>query len=257
MDRARLEMLLADVAAGALAPRDAAEALRRLPFEQLSDLARVDHHRPLRTGLPEVVFGESKAAPEIVAILRSLAAAGGGALATRVNADKAAMVIGELPQARYAPTARALIIDPDAPRARHGRGTIAVVSAGTSDRPVAEEAIETLRFLGHDVAHHTDVGIAGLQRVVSVVEHLRAAEVVIAVAGMEGALPGVVASMVECPVIAVPTSVGYGVGLGGFAAMLSMLASCSPGIAVVNIDNGFGAAVAAARINRSGGERER
>jgi NCAIR mutase (PurE)-related protein len=251
MDRARLESLLSRVAAGELSARDGADLLRRLPFEQLAELARVDHHRELRTGVPEVVFGESKSAAEIAAILRSLAAGGAGALATRVSAQKAEQVARDLSAVRYAEIARALVIDPDPPRARSGRGVIAVVSAGTSDRPVAEEAVETARFLGHEVVHHVDVGVAGLQRVVAVAEALRGAEVVIAVAGMEGALPGVVASLVDRPVIAVPTSVGYGVGLAGLAAMLTMLASCSPGVAVVNIDNGFGAAVAAARINRS------
>jgi NCAIR mutase (PurE)-related protein len=255
MDRDRLERLLAGVASGAVTPVAAADELRRLPFEQLGELARVDHHRSLRTGIPEVVFGETKSAAEIAAIMRSLAGTGSGALATRIGADKAAAIRAELPEARYAETARTLTLEPRTPRARHGGGSIAVASAGTSDRPVAEEAVETLRFLGHDVTHHTDVGVAGLQRVLSVVESLRASRVVIAVAGMEGALPGVVASLVECPVIALPTSVGYGVGLGGFVAMLTMLASCSPGISVVNIDNGFGAAVAAARIHRSGGAK--
>ncbi len=250
MDRSRLEALLTRVAAGEVSAREAVEALRTLPFESIPDLARVDHHRALRTGAPEVVFGESKTASEIAAILRALARDGAGALATRVSEEKAERVVAELPRARYAPVARVVVVEPQPARRNVGRGTIAVVSAGTSDRPVAEEAVETARFLGHEVVHFTDVGVAGLQRVISVVEPLRAAQVVIAVAGMEGALPGVVASMVACPVIAVPTSVGYGVGLGGFAAMMTMLATCSPGVSVVNIDNGFGAAIAAARVNR-------
>ena len=178
-----------------------------------------------------------------------LARSGSGALATRVDADKAARVAEEVPVVEYRERSRLLVIAPTHPRRPAVRGRVAVVSAGTSDEPVADEAAMTTQFLGHPVQRFTDVGVAGLQRVVGVAEELRTASVVIVLAGMEGALPSVVSALVNRPIIAVPTSVGYGVGLGGFVAMLSMLASCSPGVSVVNIDNGFGAAVAAARIN--------
>jgi NCAIR mutase (PurE)-related protein len=241
--------MLDEVRSGGLTVEAAVEALRTLPFDALGDVARVDHHRELRSGAPEVVFGETKSAAEIARIMAALASGGGGALATRVSADKAAAVREALPAAEYHEVASALVIAPARPRAV-GRGPVCVVAAGTSDRPVAEEAAVTLEFLGQAVVRLTDVGVAGLQRIISVSEELRRASVCVVVAGMEGALPGVVAGMVPCPVVAVPTSVGYGVGLGGFVAMLSMLATCSPGVVVVNIDNGFGAGMAAARMNR-------
>jgi NCAIR mutase (PurE)-related protein len=249
VDRTRLEALLGRVAAGELAPGDAADELRRLPFEALDGYAVVDHHRALRAGIPEVVLGERKTAEQIAEIMAALAAGGAGALATRVAPDKARVVSDALPEARYHEAARALVVAPAEPR-RVGRGVIAVASAGTSDRAVAEEAAVTLEFLGHEVDRIDDIGIAGLQRLVAHAERLRAAEVAIVIAGMEGALPTAVAGLIDRPIIAVPTSVGYGVGLGGFVAMLGMLASCAPGVTVVNIDNGFGAAVAAALINR-------
>jgi NCAIR mutase (PurE)-related protein len=249
VDPRRLRELLGEVGAGKVSVDQAIEALRVLPFDPVGDLARIDHHRELRIGSPEVVFGESKSADEIARIMASLASGGGGALATRVDPAKAAAVLAATPGARYEEAARAVVIDPARPRAG-GRGEIAVVAAGTSDRAVAEEAAVTLEFLGQRVRRLTDVGVAGLQRVVGVAEELRRAEVCVVVAGMEGALPGVVAGLVASPIVAVPTNVGYGVGLGGFAALISMLATCSPGVVVVNIDNGFGAAVAAARMNR-------
>lgn len=249
VDPRRLRALLDEVATGQRAVDAALEALRTLPFAPLGDLARVDHHRELRSGAPEVVFGESKSAPDIARIMRSLAASGGGALATRVSADKAAVIRAELPDAVHHEVAAAMVLPPTT-RREPGRGAVHIVAAGTSDRPVAEEAAVTLDFLGHEVVRWTDVGVAGLQRVVGVAEELRTASVCVVVAGMEGALPGVVAGLVPCPVVAVPTSIGYGVGLGGYVAMLSMLTTCSPGVVVVNIDNGFGAAMAAARINR-------
>jgi NCAIR mutase (PurE)-related protein len=236
------------LAEGAVTVDQAVEALRTLPFDAVADLARLDHHRELRVGAPEVVYGESKSGEEIATLLARLAGGGGGALATRVDPAKAAIVRAAVPAAAYHEVARALVVAPSAPRPP-GRGTVAVVAAGTSDRPVAEEAAVTLEFLGERVERLTDVGVAGLQRVVAVGKALRAATVCVVVAGMEGALPGVVAGLVRAPVVAVPTSVGYGVGLGGFVAMLSMLTTCSPGVVVVNIDNGFGAAIAAARMN--------
>jgi NCAIR mutase (PurE)-related protein len=245
----KLRLLLSRVRSGELAVEEAVEELRRLPFERLGELATLDLHRELRSGVPEVVYGESKSAAEIAPILRRLAGASGRALATRVSAEKARAVQQELPKARYLADARALVIE-DQPPAKRSAGAVAVVTAGTGDRPVAEEAAITLEFLGLAAKRFCDVGIAGLPRVVGVAEELRATEVAIVVAGMEGALPSVVASLVDRPVIAVPTSVGYGVGIGGFVAMLGMLATCSPGVTVVNIDNGFGAAVAAARMLR-------
>jgi hypothetical protein len=238
------------VSAGQLSPEAALEALRVLPFEELQGVARVDHHRELRTGFPEVVFGESKSAAQIAQILAALEQRAGRALATRVDEDKARAVQAQLPHAVYHPLGRALVVQSAGPPPRAGRGQIAVVSAGTSDLPVAAEARITAEFLGHEVVQVEDVGIAGLPRLLAACETLRAAEVCIVVAGMEGALPGVVASLIDRPLIAVPTSVGYGASRGGFAALLSMLSSCAPGITVVNIDNGFGAAAAAIRINR-------
>ncbi|HWM88380.1 MAG TPA: nickel pincer cofactor biosynthesis protein LarB [Kofleriaceae bacterium] len=249
MDREDIRRLLEEVKSGQLELDDALERLRRMPFEQVGHMARVDHHRALRSGIPEVVLGEFKTADQIIAILSSLAGGGSGALATRVDADKAEVVLRGVPGARHHTAARLVVVEPERPRER-GRGVIAVVAAGTSDLPVAEEAALSAEFLGHRVARLTDVGVAGLHRVLGASEELRACTVIIVVAGMEGALPSVVAGLVDRPIVAVPTSVGYGVGLGGFAAMLSMLASCAPGVTVVNIDNGFGAAVAAARINR-------
>jgi pyridinium-3,5-biscarboxylic acid mononucleotide synthase len=252
VDREDIRRLLEQVKAGQLGLDEALERLRRMPFERVGAVARVDHHRALRSGVPEVVLGEFKSADQIAAILGSLAGGGAGALATRVEPDKAEAVMSQVPGARYHASARLLVVEPAGPRGERGRGVVAVVSAGTSDLPVAEEAALTAEFLGHRVARVADVGVAGLHRVWAASEELRLCTVAIVVAGMEGALPSVVAGLVECPIVAVPTSIGYGVGLGGFAAMLSMLASCSPGVTVVNIDNGFGAAVAAARINRRG-----
>ncbi len=254
MTRERLQQLLQRVRAGGVEIDDAVEELRQLPFERLAearqpgDMAVVDHHREVRAGVPEVVLGQWKTAAQIAAILRALADGGRGALATRVSADKAAAVRQELPAARYEALAQALVVPAEEAVVRPG--LVAVVAAGTSDLPVAEEAALTAAFLGHRVERHVDVGVAGLHRVVAVTERLRAAEVAVVVAGMEGALPSVVAGLIEAPVIAVPTSVGYGVGLGGLAALLGMLSSCSAGVTVVNIDNGFGAAVAASLIAR-------
>ncbi len=253
MDRDTLTGLLARVEKGEVSPEAAAERLRQLPFEPLADFALIDHHRGLRAGAPEVVFGENKTAEQIAEIMRALAADGSGALATRVAPDKGREVVGLLgaagAEAVHHEVARTVVIAPESARDR-GRGVICVASAGTSDLAVAEEAAVTAEFLGNRVDRVNDIGVAGLHRLVASSERLRAAEVVIVVAGMEGALPSAVAGLVDRPIIAVPTSVGYGVGLGGFVAMLSMLVGCAPGVTVVNIDNGFGAAVAASMINR-------
>jgi NCAIR mutase (PurE)-related protein len=245
----RLRELLLRLKAGEVETEAVVEEIRRLPFESLPGLATLDSHRELRTGMAEVVFGEGKRAEDIATILSRLSENGEGALATRVDADKAQLVLQKVARAEYHHRARVLLVKPATPKKPAGRGAIAIVCAGTSDLPVADEASLTLEFLGHRAQTVTDVGIAGLQRILSVTEELRSAEVVIVIAGMEGALPAVVSSLVHRPIIAVPTSVGYGVGVGGFVAMQTMLSSCSPGVTVVNIDNGFGAAVAAARIN--------
>ena len=252
MDRERLRQLLEDVAAGRTGATDALDVLRTLPFERIDHNINLDHHRELRSGSPEVVLGEWKSADEIARILTALAAQGRGALATRVSADKAGAVVARVAGAVYHETARAILVpraeaDETAGSARPRR-SIAVVAAGTSDTGVAEEAALTAEFLDHAVDRIYDVGVAGVHRLLSEVERLAGSQVVIVVAGMEGALPSVVASLIDRPVIAVPTSIGYGVSAGGFAALMGMLSSCAPGVTVVNIDNGFGAAVAAARM---------
>jgi len=250
VDRERLRQLLSGIRSGAIELEEAEDQLRRMPFEELDRMALVDHHRPLRAGIPEVVFGERKSAEQIAGIMASLATGGGGALATRVSPEKAAAVLERLAGARYHEVGRLVVLPPEEPTPDRGRGVIAVASAGTSDMAVAEEAAVTAEFLGNRVDRLNDIGIAGLHRLVARSDRLRAAEVAIVVAGMEGALPSAVAGLIDRPVIAVPTSVGYGVGLGGFVAMMGMMVSCAPGVSVVNIDNGFGAAVAASLINR-------
>jgi len=247
-----LRSLLEEVRTGGKSVEAAMEALARLPFEAVGDVAVIDRHRHLRSGIPEVVFGLGKSAEEIAEIVGALAQGGGNVLATRVDEDKAAIVLARVPGARWERSARAVVVE-QAPIERVGRGTVLVVSAGTSDGPVADEAVVTLRLYGHDVARVVDVGVAGVHRTLARLEDLRSAEVLIVVAGMEGALPSLVAGLVDRPVIAVPTSVGYGASFGGIAALLGMLTSCAAGVTVVNIDNGFGAAVAAAAINRRRG----
>lgn len=225
------------------------ESLRTLPFRQLGHVATVDHHRALRQGFPEVIYGEFKTAEQIVAIMRELATAGGNVLATRVDADKAAAVVRELPTVRYEAVARLLVLEQQ-PWADRGRGTVLIVSAGTADTPVAEEAFHVAHFMGNRVERVYDVGVAGVHRTLARLDVLRAAEVLVVIAGMEGALPTLVGGLVDRPVIAVPTGVGYGANFGGLSALLGMLSSCASGVTVVNIDNGFGAAYAAALINR-------
>jgi NCAIR mutase (PurE)-related protein len=247
----QLESLLAEVAAGRLTPKAALGRLRHLPFEDLS-FARVDHHRSLVQGLPEVVFCEGKTPEQVVAICERLEAVGGGFLGTRASEVVAARLRERFPKTVWNPLARTVhLLDPKPTASAVDTGTILVVSAGTSDLPVAEEAAVVAEFLGHSVQRLVDVGVAGLHRLLAAGEQLREARVVIVVAGMEGALPSVVGGMVAAPVIAVPTSVGYGASFGGLAALLAMLNSCASGVTVVNIDNGFGAAAAASRICRS------
>jgi len=210
--------------------------------------AKPDYDRPHRRGMPEVIYGAGKTAPQIAAIMRALNAAGQNAFATRVTPEQAAAVQAELPRAEYLETPRLLICDV-APLPER-KGKVAVLCAGTSDLPVAEEAAVTAERLGANVERIFDVGVAGLHRLLSRMERFADARAIVVVAGMEGALPSVVGGLTDKPVIAVPTSVGYGASFQGLAALLGMLNSCASGVTVVNIDNGFGAGVAAALINR-------
>ena len=246
----QLETLLAEVAAGRLAPDAALQRLRHLPFEDLT-FARIDHHRTLRQGHPEVVFCEGKTPEQVVSICERLAAMTGSFLGTRASEGHAKAVRSAFPQSVWTPLARTVHLLPEgAPEAPPDAGTILIVSAGTSDLPVAEEAAVVAEVFGHRVERLTDVGVAGIHRLLASGDRLQVADVIIVVAGMEGALPSVVGGLVGAPVIAVPTSVGYGASFGGLAALLGMLNSCAAGVTVVNIDNGFGAAAAASRICR-------
>jgi pyridinium-3,5-biscarboxylic acid mononucleotide synthase len=246
----QLEKLLAEVATGRLTPGAALDRLRHFPFEDLS-FARIDHHRALRQGQPEVVFCEGKTADQVVAICERLEAADGSFLGTRASELMALRLRDRFPRMIWNPLARTVHLPAENPVRSPDTQTILVVSAGTSDLPVAEEAAVVAEAFGHPVDRLVDVGVAGLHRLLAAGEQLRKARVVIVVAGMEGALPSVVGGMVAAPVIAVPTSVGYGASFGGLAALLGMLNSCAAGVTVVNIDNGFGAAAAASRICRS------
>ena len=249
MKAEQLEALLADVAAGRLAPAAALERLRHLPYEDLP-FARIDHHRALRQGQPEVVFCEGKTLEQVVGICERLEAASGSFLGTRAGAATAEALLRRFPRAEWNRVARTVFLaEPGA--APPSAGPVLVVSAGTSDLPVAEEAAVVAQAFGVRVERLVDVGVAGLHRLLAAADALHQARVVIVVAGMEGALPSVVGGLVAVPVIAVPTSVGYGASFGGLAALLGMLNSCAAGVTVVNIDNGFGAAAAASRICRA------
>jgi NCAIR mutase (PurE)-related protein len=245
----RVLALLRQIAEGSVAPHDALERLAQPPIESLP-FATIDHHRALRQGYPEVIFAAGKTAPQVCDIAERIAARGNGVLVTRADAAAREALGDRLPGIELNETARTAYLAPDeAPPA--GRGTILIVTAGTSDLPVAEEAAVTARALGNTVDRLTDVGVAGIHRLLANGDALGKAAVVIVVAGMEGALPSVVGGLVRRPVIAVPTSIGYGASFGGIAALLGMLNSCAAGVTVVNIDNGFGAAYAASRITHS------
>jgi pyridinium-3,5-biscarboxylic acid mononucleotide synthase len=251
VDRTQLLQLLDEVRAGTLSPADAARALSALPYAEVAEAVVVDHHRELRTGVPELVFGAAKTAEQIAAALRELAVdrgLGGGALATRVDTDKARAVRALVPEVVIHEAARVVALGK--PAARPACSLVAIVCAGTSDLPVAEECALVAEFLGAPVTRISDVGVAGLHRLLARVEDIRKAQVVIAVAGMEAALPSVLGGLIDRPLIAVPTSVGYGVSIDGLVALGSLLSACAPGITVVNIDNGVGAAVAAVKIAR-------
>jgi NCAIR mutase (PurE)-related protein len=246
----QLQALLADVAAGRLTPETALERLRYLPFEDIA-FARIDHHRELRQGQPEVVFCEGKTPDQILHICERLHAVSGSFLGTRASEGAARLLQQRFPAMEWNQLARTVCLRAPQRAGPTASGTILVVSAGTSDLPVSEEAAVVAEAFGHQVDRLVDVGVAGLHRLLAANEQLSRARVVIVVAGMEGALPSVVGGMVSAPVIAVPTSVGYGASFGGLAALLGMLNTCAAGVTVVNIDNGFGAAAAASRICRS------
>jgi NCAIR mutase (PurE)-related protein len=243
----KLKELLEQVAQGGLNPQEALERLKSLPYEDLG-FARVDHHRVLRQGFPEVIFGQGKTPDQIARIARALFEQGVAVLVTRVDPAKAEEVRAQFPELVYHPSASCLALEP-AEEVRPGRGLVAVVAAGTSDLPVAEEAVLTARLMGSRVETIYDVGVSGLHRLLASADLLTRATCFVVAAGMEGALPSVVAGMVEGPVVAVPTSVGYGASFGGLAALLGMLNSCAPGLSVVNIDNGFGAGYLAGLID--------
>lgn len=243
-----LSALLAEVSEGKVSPAAAIERLLHFPIDDLS-YAQVDHARPVTQGQAEAVLCAGKTVAQVLGICRSLHAASGGFLATRADGTQAAALVREFPRAEWNELGRTVYLAPEPPRAETGRGTILVVTAGTADLPVAEEAAVVAKALGNRVERLTDVGVAGIHRVLKRTDELRRASVVIVVAGMDGALPSVVGGLVKVPVIAVPTSVGYGASFGGLAALLAMLNSCAQGVTVVNIDNGFGAAAAASRIN--------
>lgn len=246
----RLTALLAAVQAGETSVDEALATLRDLPYETVDDFARIDNHRALRTGLPEVIFGAGKTADQVTQLLQILAARNGYAVATRVTPEQAMAVQAALPAATYHTMARILTLGQVTPPPDDGP-YVCVATAGTSDLPVAEEAALLLELWGQRVVRVNDVGVAGVHRLLAQRTTLAEAALVIVVAGMEGALASVVGGLVSVPVIAVPTSVGYGASFGGLAALLAMLNSCAPGVAVVNIDNGFGAAALAIRIMRS------
>lgn len=246
MDETQLRQLLTAVADGRTPVDEALQALRRLPYEDLS-FALLDTHRSLRVGFPEVIFCSGKTEDQVAAIAARLAAHSPRLLGTRATPAQFEAARRLVPDLHYHETAHALWLDREPERPRHPG--VVIAAAGTADLPVAEEAALTLDLMGHAAERVYDVGVAGLHRLRPHLATLQAANVVVVVAGMEGALPSVIGGLVAAPVIAVPTSVGYGASFGGLAALLTMLNSCAPGVAVVNIDNGFGAGVLAARIN--------
>ena len=254
MTEKRIREILDSVAAGRMTAGAAFKHIRELPFEDLG-FAKLDNHRSVRRGIPEVIFGEGKTADQLAAIGRRVVASGTNLIITRLAADKARIVKRKIRALAYYADARIGAVVKERVKAS-GQGVVMVLSAGTSDMPVAEEAALCAELFGNRVARVYDVGVAGIHRLTANLETIREASVLIVVAGMEGALPSVVAGLVDKPVIAVPTSVGYGASMGGLAALLGMLNSCASGVTVVNIDNGFGAALAATLINRVGIERD-
>jgi len=247
MDQAKLTLLMEEVKRGALSPEEASLRLKALPFEDLG-FAKIDNHRALRRGHPETIFAQGKTPEQVVKIVAAMRESGANVLATRVAPEVAEAVLAAVPEIQYNALGRTLALE-QAPVEKLP-GYVAVVCAGTSDLPVAEEAAVTAEIMGSVVTRVSDVGVAGLHRVLRQRETLEGAHVIIVCAGMEGALPSVVAGLVDKPVIAVPTSIGYGASFNGIAALLGMLNSCAEGVSVVNIDNGFGAGVQASLIHR-------
>ncbi len=250
MNRESLQQLIQELYEKKIEPQEAYERLKNLPYEDLG-FAQVDHHRSLRNGMPEVIYCEGKTPDQILTLIRKMDQADTDILATRLAPDVHRQIQSDLPsQARYHPEGRTLILQrkPQQKKAGH----ILVLTAGTSDIPIAEEAVTTAGLLGSRVETAYDVGVAGIHRLLDKMDRLREARVIIVVAGMDGALASVVGGLVECPIIAVPTRVGYGAAFEGLAALLTMLNSCAPGVSVVNIENGFGAGCLAHRINLLG-----
>jgi NCAIR mutase (PurE)-related protein len=248
MDVRKLRELIEKVRDRELGADEAIARLRDLPFEDIG-FASIDHHRALRRGYPEVIYCRGKKAEDIVEIIRKMVAREENILATKLTDDKAAVLKDRFPHGEYFPNSKVFTLEVN-PAEKRGKGTILVISAGTADIPVAEEAAITARFLGNDVDTVFDVGVSGLHRILGKRDVLAKASVIVVVAGMEGALPSIVGGLVDKPVIAVPTSTGYGASFKGLSALLGMLNSCASGVTVVNIDNGFGAGYAASLINR-------
>lgn len=248
MDIESLNQILGNVAAGKMTVQDAAQKLKHLSFEDL-DYAHIDHHRSLRKGFPEVIFGQEKTADQIIGIMDKMLLQEKVVLVTRIDSKNADRVVSRFPEAVYHQDAK-MVVWKKHKIPLQGKGTIVVISAGTADIPVAKEAFLTAQVMGNHVESVFDVGVAGIHRLFNHKILIDQASVLVVVAGMEGALPSVVAGMVSRPVIAVPTSVGYGVSFGGLTALFAMLNSCSSNVAVVNIDNGFGAGYMASIINR-------
>ncbi|MBI3362873.1 MAG: nickel pincer cofactor biosynthesis protein LarB [Chloroflexi bacterium] len=250
MNESELQQLLNAVSGGQVAAAEALARLRDWPYENLG-YARIDHHRTLRKGVPEVVFCEGKTPEQAAEIFSHIAARESRAMATRAGEAHANAILSRWPEARYHPPGRVVVAGEPMRASENGQSHIVVATGGTADIPVAEEAALTVEFNGCRAERLYDVGVAGVHRLLDQREALNKAAVVVAVAGMDGALPGLIAGLVACPVIAVPTAIGYGTGLGGVAALMNMLNACAPGIAVVNIDNGFGAGYLASLIVRS------
>ena len=242
--------LLQAISNGDLSPEVALEKLKHLPFESISDFAKIDHHRQLRTGFPEVIWGQDKTPSQIIQIIQAMRSDSNTVMATRIDSEIYQQLKAEIEDLVYYPTARICALPPSTTPNKYP-GTISILTAGTADLPVAEEAAVTAELCGFNVTRLWDVGVAGIHRLLSNYQVIYQADVLIVVAGMEGALPSVVAGMADCPVIGVPTSVGYGANFKGVAPLLTMLNSCAAGIGVVNIDNGFGAAILAGQILRT------
>jgi NCAIR mutase (PurE)-related protein len=247
MDAPSLRKLLQEVRKGSVTPDDAVARLRHMPFEDLG-FAKIDHHRRVRSGMPEVIFSQGKTPAQVAKIFKRMAAQGGNVLATKATVEHFRAVKKLVRKAEYRELAKAITLQQDS--ATYGKGSVVIISAGTSDIPVAEEALVTAEIMGNAVAHLYDVGVAGIHRLLAGREIFDNARVIIVCAGMEGALPSVVGGLARVPVIAVPTSVGYGASFNGLAALLGMLNSCASNVSVVNIDNGFGAGYVASMINR-------